>query len=80
MAIACQTLKPWDEVHSEFTNAAGLKVWLERIYGDPVTYDDLKEIRAWIETANPGDTVHIGDDFKLVARELADIEIRYKPT
>ena len=75
-AFHCKTLKPWDEVESGFTNAAGLKLWLDYIYGEYHPYSQLKEVRAWIETAQGGDTVYLNDDFKLVAPEFADVEVR----
>jgi len=75
-AFTATTLKPWDEDREGFTTAAGLKLWLDRIYGDRVTYSQLKEVREWINSAEGGDTAYLGDEFKLVAPELADIEIR----
>ena len=74
--FSCRTLAPWEEDRWGFTNAAGLKVWLQEITGDTVSYDRLCDVRAWLQGANKGDVAYLNDVFKLVPCEEGEIEIR----
>ena len=74
--FSCRTLAPWDEVKWGFTTAAGLRAWLCDITGDEVASSELKDVRAWLQGANEGDVVYMNSDWRLVARDMGDIEIR----
>jgi hypothetical protein len=74
--FSCRTLAPWDEVKWGFATAVGLRAWLRDITGDEVSYSELKDVRAWLQGANEGDVVYMNSDWRLVERDMGDIEIR----
>lgn len=75
--FSARTLAPWQEVTYGFLNSVGLALWLEQITGDRPAYRSLAQVREWLKTAGTGDVIYIeADDYTLVERDRADIEIR----
>lgn len=75
--FSCRTMAPWDEVRWGVSTSAGLRLWMNQLYGeDLIAYRQLAGVRTWMEGAQVGDVAYLNDDGGLVAQGQGDFEIR----
>ena len=75
--FSCRTVAPWDEVRWGVSTSAGLRLWMNELYGeDLITYSQLEGVRAWMTGAQVGDVAHLNDEGGLVGPGQGDFEIR----
>jgi len=75
--FSCRTVAPWDEVRWGVSTSAGLRLWMNELYGeDIITYSQLAGVRTWMAAAQVGDVAHLNEDGGLVGPGQGDFEIR----
>lgn len=74
-SFTCRTLAPWDEVRGCVVNSAGLRLWMNGLYGEEIiTWRQLEGVREWMKGAKEGDVINLSDEGGIVAE--GDFEIR----
>ena len=75
--FSCRTVAPWDEVRWGVSTSAGLRLWMNELYGEEfITYSQLAGVRTWMAAAQVGDVAYLNDEGGLVGPGQGDFEIR----
>ena len=78
-SFTCRTLAPWDEVRWRVVNSAGLRLWMNGLYGEElITWGQLEGVREWMKGARDGDVINLSDEGAIVAE--GDFEVRCSRT
>ena len=74
-SFTCRTLAPWDEVRWGVSTSAGLRLWMNGLYGEEfITWSGLAGVREWMKGAKEGDVINLSDEGAIVP--AGDFEIR----
>ena len=78
-SFTCRTLAPWDEVRWRVVNSAGLRLWMNGLYGEElITWGQLEGVREWMKGARDGDVINLSDEGVIVPE--GDFEVRCSRT
>lgn len=78
-SFTCRTLAPWDEVRWRVVNSAGLRLWMNGVYGEElITWGQLEGVREWMKGARDGDVINLSDEGGIVPE--GDFEVRCSRT